>query len=57
LSGSGFLRRPQLERRDFALADHTFSRSVWRQEVEDATRAWLTENFPAVRGEGAAKNT
>lgn len=41
LTGSRFLEQKHVERVDFDLADHTFSRAEWRRDVEDATIAWL----------------
>lgn len=37
----GVLQSPRITRRDFPEADHTFSTSVWRNAVEDATIDWL----------------
>ena len=43
LVGSDFLQRANVQRVDFAEADHTFSRQEWRKEVENVTIAWLNE--------------
>jgi exosortase A-associated hydrolase 1 len=42
----GLVARPNVERIDLADADHTFSTSVWRKEVETLTIAWLQRSFP-----------
>jgi exosortase A-associated hydrolase 1 len=38
----GLLQRPGLSRVDVAQADHTFSKAVWRAEVEQAVLSWMT---------------
>jgi exosortase A-associated hydrolase 1 len=35
------LKQPQIQRQDFETADHTFSSSLWRKQVEQWTTAWL----------------
>lgn len=37
------LARADVERRDFAEADHTFSRRSWRDQVAHWTRAWIDQ--------------
>ena len=39
------LKRPSTTRRDFPQANHTFSRSDWRDQVADWTRGWIHDNF------------
>lgn len=41
LANSRFLQAPQVQRVDFADADHTFSRALWRAELEAVTIEWL----------------
>lgn len=38
---TGLLAHPGLQRVDVAHADHTFSQSLWRAQVEQAVLAWL----------------
>jgi 2-succinyl-5-enolpyruvyl-6-hydroxy-3-cyclohexene-1-carboxylate synthase len=40
-AGRKCLLSRRVTRHDIAAADHTFSRAVWRQEVEATTIAWL----------------
>ena len=35
------LAEDRVERHDLPMADHTFSRRVWREEVASATITWL----------------
>jgi len=51
---AGLLRQPGLTRLDIVEADHTFSSSQWRTEVEDAVLNWMvelrgTKFFPSIR--------
>lgn len=41
----GLLARGNIERRDIAPADHTFSSAQWRAEAEMHTLAWLTRTL------------
>ncbi len=44
----GLLDRPGLQRLDLAMADHTFSSAIWRDEVASAVVAWMpTLKVPA----------
>jgi hypothetical protein len=42
-SWSGILEQNTLRRCDMPMADHTFSSTAWRQQVEQQTLAWLGE--------------
>lgn len=39
------VKRGSVERRDFAVANHTFSRADWRDQVAEWTRTWLQRQF------------
>ncbi|MGQ5523151.1 hydrolase 1, exosortase A system-associated [Chitinimonas sp. PSY-7] len=45
----GLLTRPHVTRRDIPAADHTFSSTQWRAEVENITTAWLDEKFATAK--------
>ena len=45
----GLLDRVNVERRNIAGADHTFSSARWRCEMETCTLAWLNDRIVAVR--------
>lgn len=42
----GLIERPNVEQHELPHADHTFSTSAWRQDVEALTLDWLTRSFP-----------
>ena len=46
----GLIERPNVERHELELADHTFSTAAWRGEVEALTLHWLRRSFSAARG-------
>lgn len=43
----GLLARPGLTRRDLPEADHTFSSTAWRREVETWIVDWVRRSFPS----------
>ena len=46
----GLIERPNVERHELPLADHTFSTAAWREEVEALTLDWLRRSFFSARG-------
>ena len=48
--------RSSLTRKDLADADHTFSKSRWRSQVEDWTVSWLARHFPVTVDPGQSKS-